>query len=73
MHCLFCTDINYHSHFPAASPGVAHRRFGKTGASTMPQVNALQIANEIHRYLMFINRINTFHIIGRHQYNAKLK
>ena len=37
-HCLSCTDISHQSHFPAPSPGFAHRRFGKTGASTMPLV-----------------------------------
>ncbi|KAK2189579.1 hypothetical protein NP493_102g04042 [Ridgeia piscesae] len=41
-------DINDQSHFPAASPGFAHRCFRKTGASTMPRVNGLKIAIEIH-------------------------
>ena len=46
-HCLFCAGINDQSHFPAASPGFAHRCFRKTGASTMPRVNDLKIAIEI--------------------------
>ena len=43
-HFLFCADISDQSHFPAASPGVSHQRFGKTGALIMPQDNVLQIA-----------------------------
>ena len=62
-HDLFCADINDQSHLTAASCGFAQLHFCRTKALTVPQVNGLQIAIEIHRLEIFQLRILIYHVI----------
>jgi len=60
-HGIICL-INDQSHLTAANRGFAQWYFYRNEALTMPQVNGLQIAIEIHRYF-FQLQVLIYHVI----------